>query len=88
MESGGKARATTCTHCSVIPRDYGPCTELIYLENDMNVPALTRDDLITLNTLCLARIATMALACPADHEYKRTLQAIADKLDAATRGQP
>jgi len=49
----------------------------------MNVPDLTRDDLITLNTLCLARTATMALACPADHEYKRTLQALADKLDDA-----
>lgn len=49
----------------------------------MSTPDLTRDDLITLNTLCLARIATMALACPADHEYKRTLQALAEKLDAA-----
>jgi len=49
----------------------------------MNVPDLTRDDLITLNTLCLARIATMALACPADHEYKRALQDLAGRLDNA-----
>jgi hypothetical protein len=46
--------------------------------------ALDRDDLILLSTLCLARVATMALNNSSDEAYKQRLADLAAKLDAMT----
>lgn len=43
---------------------------------------LRRDDLILLSTLCLARVAVMALNNSADEEYMKRLSALAATLDA------
>ncbi len=45
--------------------------------------ALDRDDHILLSTLCLARVAVMALNNSTDEAYKQRLADLAAKLDAA-----